>query len=403
MSDGSGSPPDPHGRPDPWQSPGQQPGQQEGQQPGPYGYPGQAPPPGQPPPGQPPPGGPGYSPGYGYGYGYPPQPPRPGIIPLRPLRLGEILDGTVKMVRANPKATLGLSAVVGALTGLPIALTQAISLRESGGDPFLVDPATSEEPSTSALAAQSATTALSVLLTFVATTILTGLLTRVLGRAVFGARITIGEAWRMTRSRVWALLGLAFLSSLVLVAPGAVVALLVIGIATASEGVSIVVALFGFLAWGVYAAIVYSRLAPAPAVLVLERLGVVDALRRSWRLVRGDTARVFGIIVVTQLLIAVVSGVASVPFTMGAGVLSTVGPGSVAVAAGVAVLFAVGQTLASMLTYPFTAGVYGLVYTDRRMRAEAFDLELQTAAARPGEVSIDDLWQPAAASGPPQW
>jgi Membrane domain of glycerophosphoryl diester phosphodiesterase len=399
MSDGSGSPPDPHGRPYPWQSPGQQPGQQ----PGPYGYPGQAPPPGQPPP-----GGPGYSPGYGpgagYGYGHPPQPPRPGIIPLRPLRLGEILDGTVKMVRANPKATLGLSAVVGALTGLPVAVTEAVTMRETGGgDPLLVDPATSEELSTSTLAAQSASSVLSVLLTFVATTILTGLLTRVLGRAVFGARITVGEAWRMTRSRVWALLGLSLLVGLVISLPLAVVVLLAVGVGVASDVTGIAVGVVGGLAWVAYAVILGTRLTLAPAALVLERLGVTDAMRRSWRLVRGDTWRVLGIIVVTQLLIAVVGAVATVPFTMGAGVLAAVGPGSVAVAAGVAVLLAVGQTLASMLTYPFTAGVYGLLYTDRRMRAEAFDLELQTAAARPGDVSIDDLWQPAAASGPPQW
>ena len=34
---------------------------------------------------------------------------RPGIIPLRPLSLGDILDGAVKAVRHNPKAMIGLS------------------------------------------------------------------------------------------------------------------------------------------------------------------------------------------------------------------------------------------------------------------------------------------------------
>jgi hypothetical protein len=220
---------------------------------------------------------------------------------------------------------------------------------------------------------------------------------------VFGARITIGEAWRMTRSRVWALLGLSLLTALVVLLPIVVVVLLAIGIGAASEGTGITVGILGGLAWVVYAVFVGTRLALASAALVLERLRVAEAMRRSWRLVRGDTWRVLGIIVVTQLLIAVFSGVVSFPFSMGAGFLSAQGAGSAAVAAGMAVLLAVGQTLAAMLTYPFTAGVYGLLYADRRMRAEAFDLELQTAATRPGEVSIDDLWQPAAAPGPPQW
>ena len=38
--------------------------------------------------------------------------PKPGIIPLRPLSVGEILDGTFTTIRRHPKATLGLSAAV---------------------------------------------------------------------------------------------------------------------------------------------------------------------------------------------------------------------------------------------------------------------------------------------------
>src|SRR5688572_20406494 len=48
----------------------------------------------------------GYAPQPQPGYGYMPPPPalRPGIIPLRPLGLGDILDGTIKLIRSNPKA-----------------------------------------------------------------------------------------------------------------------------------------------------------------------------------------------------------------------------------------------------------------------------------------------------------
>jgi membrane-anchored glycerophosphoryl diester phosphodiesterase (GDPDase) len=154
-----------------------------------------------------------------------------------------------------------------------------------------------------------------------------------------------------------------------------------------------VAALVG-VAWLVYAAFMGTRLIVAPAALVLEHLSVRDAMRRSWGLVRRDTWRVFGIVLLTQVLIGIVGAVASAPFALGSFALSFLGDGSVAVAAGAAVLLALGQTLTATLTYPFTAGVYGLLYADRRMRAEAFDLALQTAAARPGTVPIDDLWQP---------
>ena len=47
-----------------------------------------------------------------------------------------------------------------------------------------------------------------------------------------------------------------------------------------------------------------------------------------------------------------------------------------------------------IITAPFNAGVIVLLYTDRRMRAEAFDLVLQTgAAAGPyAAASTDNLW-----------
>src|SRR5215469_9344211 len=105
------------------QSPPGQPGYPPyGQPPPPGGYPpyGQPPPPGgyppygQPPPpgGYPPPYGQAGQPPYGYGPGYGrPGPggwnaaPAPGGVPLRPLALGDILNGAVTIARRNPAAT----------------------------------------------------------------------------------------------------------------------------------------------------------------------------------------------------------------------------------------------------------------------------------------------------------
>ena len=40
----------------------------------------------------------------------PPPPPKPGMIALRPLGVGEILDGSISAIRAHPRLMLGLSA-----------------------------------------------------------------------------------------------------------------------------------------------------------------------------------------------------------------------------------------------------------------------------------------------------
>ena len=65
------------------------------------------------------------------GYGGPqPVVPRgpwtPGIIPLRPLSLSDIFNGAAVYIRANPRAALGLTAVV-------VVITQFISLAASAG------------------------------------------------------------------------------------------------------------------------------------------------------------------------------------------------------------------------------------------------------------------------------
>src|ERR1035438_3501001 len=44
---------------------------------------------------------------------------KPGIVPLRPLQLGDILDGAIKAIRFNPKSMVGLSAIVLAVFLVP--------------------------------------------------------------------------------------------------------------------------------------------------------------------------------------------------------------------------------------------------------------------------------------------
>ena len=46
----------------------------------------------------------------------PPPVVKPGVIPLRPLGVGEILDGAVTTIRRNPAPMLGLSAIVAVIT-----------------------------------------------------------------------------------------------------------------------------------------------------------------------------------------------------------------------------------------------------------------------------------------------
>ncbi|EUA78628.1 transmembrane domain protein [Mycobacterium xenopi 4042] len=54
----------------------------------------------------------------------------------------------------------------------------------------------------------------------------------------------------------------------------------------------------------------------------------------------------------------------------------------------------IGSAIGQIITTPFSAGVVVLLYTDRRMRAEAFDLVLQSGAATGSfaPTTTDGLW-----------
>ena len=179
----------------------------------PPGYPGYPPPgyQGYPPPGYqayPPPGYPGYPP-HGYPPGYVAAPPalKPGVIPLRPLSLTDILNGAVAYIRANPKATLGLTTVVVVIAQIIGLILQVGPLAAAGELGVLKG----EEASTAAALGSSASGLASGITTLLSSIVLSGMLTVIVGRAVFGATITIGEAWQRVRGRLLALIGYTLL------------------------------------------------------------------------------------------------------------------------------------------------------------------------------------------------
>ncbi|TMR07890.1 hypothetical protein ETD86_50090, partial [Nonomuraea turkmeniaca] len=383
----------------PWTAPGpQQPapyGQPYGDRPPPYGPGPQTPYPPQPQP--------------GHGYMPPPQALRPGIIPLRPLGLGDILDGTIKLIRSNPKAVLGLSAVAALLAAVPLAIGQAFVLNAMGT--ALTDPTTPPDQITSVygIAAQYGGSLISYAVQFVVVTLLTGVLTRILGRAVFGGNITAGEAWQLVKGRVPALFGVVGLMAVIMLVPMVVFVLLIVAISMSSTGEGAIGLVIGLtilfiIVYVVYYLFFWTRFAFASPAVVLEGKGPIQAMRRSWHLVSGDFWRVFGILLLTSLLVGLLGAVVSVPFTIAGTLFGMLGAGSMANAIVSAVLIALGATLSAMFTYPFQAGVAGLLYADRRMRSEAFDLVLQTAAIeqqRQGWVhaSADELWHPSNSAG----
>lgn len=304
---------------------------------------------------------------------------RPGIIPLRPLGLGDILDGAVKSFRRNPRSTSGISALVNAIAILPavllVGLVASGTWLTSSGASAVID-----------------STAFSALLlaagTLFATMVLIGLLSYAVAEAALGRKPDIAETWRAVRRRVPTLVALQLLIALALVLPLGLLVLVLVLLSNAPAAVVLVVALLLAAAAAVWSAWLGTRTLLAAPVLVLEKRGVFASLKRAWSLSRGAFWRLLGVALVAWFMAMVVFWVIQAPLMIaGTLILSLADP-----TPGPALFFgALNVNLATLLACtvvtPFVAAVTCLQYIDVRMRREGFDLVLIRAASGRSGVS----------------
>ena len=124
---------------------------------------------------------------------------------------------------------------------------------------------------------------------------------------------------------------------------------------------------------------VYVKLSLASPALVMEGVGVVTSLKRSWVLVRRSWWRVLGILILSAIITSLLTTVVTIPITLIATLIGGFSESLLptVLASGVATL------VAGIITLPFSAAVTGLLYIDLRMRREALDIELVSAGVQP--------------------
>ncbi|AGJ55312.1 putative integral membrane protein [Streptomyces sp. PAMC 26508] len=313
---------------------------------------------------------------------------KPGVIPLRPLGVGEILDGAVSTMRTHWRTVLGISLTVSVIAEIAIILLQRYVLPEQKS----IDPnATGAEAirqATESAQSQLVNSAPSTLIAMIATLFTTSVLTVVISRSVLGRGVTLSEAWSEARPRLLPLLGLTLLLSLM--SAGIMVVGLLPGLALGGGAGGIVLTFLGFLASCIVVLWLMIRFTLAAPALMLERQPVIAALRRSAKLVKNNWWRTFGILALTYLLVIVLALIITIPFGILAMTLDSNGlsellnSNSTDFGWPFLIVTGIGEVIVSTLVYPFTAGVMAMLYIDQRIRREALDLELARAAGVPG-------------------
>lgn len=308
---------------------------------------------------------------------------KPGAIPLRPLALGDIYDGAIRIIRFNPKATVGSAVLVAAVAmAIPVLVTAVLStlldLSLTGAD---TDAGASTSDLVGVFGSLGSLVVGSILQT-IGLVLVTGMIAHVTMAAAVGRRLTLGEAWAATRGKRWRLVGMTLLL-------GLLVTLLIGGyaltwVAVVAWGEGWMIAVWGLLTVPLFIVgmcLFWVRVyyLPAPA-LMLEDVGVLGALGRGFTLTRGAFWRTFGIALLTMVLAQVAGSMLALPISM-LGQLVLLGGAPEEMAVLLLVLTqALSSVVAAAFVTPFTTAVASLQYVDLRMRKEAFDVELMHRA-----------------------
>lgn len=338
--------------------------------------------------------------------GQPPLPPAPGSperpptsgpgaatggaagrapIAVRPLNLGEMLDGAFKLLAANWRAIL----IVTAIFVVPMQLLSAYLQREMLGAGLLdvfTDPTAADALLQAGGTGQDVAALLSFVNGLLLTPLVTGTVASVVATSYLGGTADAGTALASGLRRWWALIASWVLLIIACTLP-VLVAGAVIGVAAvAGLPVPLVVLLgIALVLFGLAAALAIGSLfAGAAPAIVVEQLGPIAGLGRSARLLRPRLLPAIGILVLASLLISVLSmALGGIPQLAGLLIGDQFGW----------VLVAVGGVLAGLITTPLLAIVVTLLYFDGRVRQEALDLRLTAEGlAAPGDGGLPPGW-----------
>ncbi|PJJ71258.1 membrane-anchored glycerophosphoryl diester phosphodiesterase (GDPDase) [Diaminobutyricimonas aerilata] len=390
-----------------WQSPGD-----PAPQPSPSPYGASVPPP-----------GPTAQPGPAYGVAAPgaPQqgwtpPPRPGLIPLRPLGFGTLLGAPFQVLRRNPRTTFGTALLVQVLVLLVAGgVVGVVSVLAFGR----VAEASAEDRDAVAAGAV-ATVILSalvpVVLGLIASALLQGVLVLEVARGTLGEKLRLPGLLRLARGRIGALIGWSLLVTLaVVIAIGIVaglVAVLVITVGEAGIVLGVLVGILGFLALVALGFWLGTKLSLVPSVLMIERLPLGAAIRRSWWLTTGYAP--FWKTLGTQLLVSVIISTAAQVVTFPVSLLGGFGgallfpngadpddpSGSIGVLLALNILVILVSLVLGAIGAVVQTAVTALLYLDLRMRKEGFDLDLvRYVEARQAGHDVPDPYASPAAAG----
>lgn len=342
-------------------------------------------------------------------------PPKPGLIPLRPLSLGTILGASFQVMRRNPRPTFGIALLLNAvvLTTFVIVIGGFLALAVTR-----VQSAAEAEQG-SIIAGSVLGGALTLLVPFagsvVLSAILQGLISLEVARGTVGEKLRTRGLLRFARGRIGPLIGWAFAVVGVVVISFAVVAgvvtLLIAFGDTIGTVIGIILAIGFLLVFAVAAVWLGTKLSLVPSALLIEQVSLRRAIARSWSLTNRSFWKTLGIEWLVAVIISVATQVITTPisFVLGIvmGILAPTGDPSTAITVIVVAYIVIGivSLVVGAISSVMQCSTATLIYLDLRMRREGLDLELArfVEARQAGDTTVADPYLTVTQPAPVPW
>src|SRR5215472_6789738 len=309
-------------------------------------------------------------------------------LTLRPMTTSHVLDRTFSLYRQNFLLFAGITALPPGLILIGQLLLLLVT-RPGPGGPMESGDAVKMGAAISA-AALGGLVLLALALAGYA--FAAGATVYAVSRVHLGHSATIAECYRLIKPHFGRILGLVILVGLCVFGVIFVGALFMIvpfaigfaggGRPNFSAGVAVGL-LVGFLVLAaavIFAIYLSAKLSLSVPACVLEKLGVVDSMKRSWHLAEGTVLRLILVTILAGVIAWVLSMVLSIPYFIGIGIMvAKKNPNPSMMLPFVAWQY-VASFLARSLAGPIGTIAAALIYYDQLVRKEAFDLQLMMQA-----------------------
>jgi len=282
---------------------------------------------------------------------------------LRPLRLGELLDQSIRLYRRNFLTFIGIIAVI--YIPLMVLQTTATTLLSSSLGSIVGSSSPAQIFTNYAYWGGLLLTIVVIFLRFVFVQgIATGALTRAVADNYLGKPTSIMDAYRGIGKSWPSLLG----------------ALLVVGLLAIVISLWwIIVPCVGWFTGLGMLAFLMAAVSPLVApVVILEEKGAIDSIQRAWNLTRRRFWPVLGYIFILYLFnLLIVAGPSAIANAVLTAVFQSFGDATTKLVL-VSIIQALIQIVFILIYYPLQMTAFTLIYFDLRVRTEGFDLALLT-------------------------